>query len=36
VSYAFLYDNVPDDDPDADGRVDRYLTASVQVRFQAC
>jgi putative salt-induced outer membrane protein YdiY len=33
VSYSFLYDNVPDDGADADGRVDRFLTASVQVRF---
>lgn len=32
VSYAFLYDNVPDDEA-AVGRVDRFLTASVQVRF---
>jgi hypothetical protein len=36
VSYAILHDNVPDDGADADGRVDRFLTASVQVRFEAC
>ena len=32
ASYQFIYDNVPDGDADT-GKVDRYLTASVQVRF---
>lgn len=32
VSYQFLYDNVPDGEADT-GKVDRFLTASVQVRF---
>jgi putative salt-induced outer membrane protein YdiY len=32
VSYSILYDDVPDDDV-AVGQVDRFLTASVQVRF---
>ena len=32
ASYQFIYDNVPDGDA-ATGKVDRYLTASVQVRF---
>lgn len=32
ASYQFLYDNVPDGDAD-NGKVDRFLTASVQVRW---
>ena len=31
TSYSLIYDNAPD--AEATGRVDRYLTASVQVRF---
>jgi putative salt-induced outer membrane protein YdiY len=32
ASYAVIYDNAPDT-PELDGRVDRFLTASLQVRF---
>ena len=32
ASYAFIYDNVPDD-PAFEGRLDRFLTVGLQVRF---